>query len=202
MNKSLVTKTDCPQESKQLWEQQSNSCHYPLINCLIWKIAIDNEKIIWIRKIISNFHQPSNSIRKSLRQQDFDTLIKIATITTRFEALFVLEQAHHFGRFNFWISNNCCCFRHWKKSKQTFKIQHVQINELPRTLVLYGLWCFNVTYCQYDIGPFTSYFDRALKEPGLCSFYKHLLYVVDIERNKKCILGWKKPEKLQVFSAA
>ena len=133
MNKSLVTRTDCPQESKQLWEQHPNSCQYPLINYLIWKIAIDNEKIIWIRKIISNFHQPSNSIRKSLRQQDFDTLIKIATITTRFEALFVLEQAHHFGRFNFWISNNCWCFLHWKKSKQIFKIQHVQINALPRT---------------------------------------------------------------------
>ena len=61
----------------------------------------------------------SNSIRKSLRQQDFDTLIKIATITTRFEALFVLEQAHHFGRFLRFLSKsnsnfNSCILLNYK----------------------------------------------------------------------------------------
>ena len=45
---------------------------------------------------------------------------------------------------------------------------NIQINELPRTLVSYGLWCFNITYWPFLIW-------QSFKRTGLCSFYKHLL---------------------------
>ena len=48
----------------------------------------------------------------------------------------MFSAAHQFGRFKFQIFD----VKQWKKSKQMcskFKIRHVQIDELPRTL---GRW--------------------------------------------------------------
>ena len=56
------------------------------------------------------------------------------------------SAARWFGRVEFWILNNCCFLskarQSEKKSKQTFKVWHVQIDELPRILV----WqkCYNI----------------------------------------------------------
>ena len=46
--------------------------------------------------------------------------------------------AYRFGRVEFQILNICYCFFSAgavKKSKQIFEIQHVQIDELPRTQI-------------------------------------------------------------------
>ena len=50
---------------------------------------------------------------------------------------FDTSAAHQFGLVKFWILNICCCFCRqvqWTKSKQIFKIRHVLINKLLRTL--------------------------------------------------------------------
>ena len=49
------------------------------------------------------------------------------------------SAAHRFGHVEFCISNICCCFRQNGRNQNNskFKIQHVQIDELPRTLKLH-----------------------------------------------------------------
>ena len=47
------------------------------------------------------------------------------------------SEAHRFGHVEFCISNICRCFLQAGAMEKKIKIQHVQIDELPRTLKLH-----------------------------------------------------------------